>query len=117
MKISKYFTRKEIECRCGCGFDSMDVITLQIADDAREFVGESITPSSGCRCVVHNANVGGADKSQHVQARAMDLPVKNPKALYDYLCDKYPGKYGFGLYSTFVHVDSRTKGGARWHGK
>lgn len=117
MKISRHFTREEIACNCRCGFDTMDIITLEIADDARDFVGEPITPSSGCRCVSHNASVGGADNSQHVQARAMDLPVSNPKALYDYLCKKYPGKYGFGLYKTFVHVDSRTNGGARWHGK
>jgi len=116
MKISKYFTRDEIACKCACGFDSMDVITLQIADDAREFVNEPITPSSGCRCVSHNRSVGGAKNSQHVQARAIDLPVSNPKALYDYLCDKYPNKHGFGLYDSFVHIDSRTNGGARWNG-
>lgn len=115
--ISKYFNRSEIECGDGCGFDSMDAITLQIADDAREFVNEPITPSSGCRCVSHNRSVGGAKNSQHTQARAMDLPVRNPKALFDYLTEKYPGKYGFGLYDSFVHIDSRTNGGARWHGK
>ena len=117
MKISKHFTREEIACKCGCGFDTIDIITLQLADEVREFCGHSITPSSGCRCASYNARVGGADNSQHVQARAIDLPVKNPKELFDYLCEKYPGKYGFGLYPTFVHIDSRTNGGARWHGK
>ncbi len=116
MRISKYFTRAEIECKCGCGSDTMDIITLEIADDSREFVAEPITPSSGHRCSSHNKSVGGSRSSQHVQGRAMDLPVSNPKALFDYLCEKYPGKYGFGLYPTFVHIDSRTKGGARWNG-
>ena len=118
MKISKYFNRSEIECKCNnnCGFDSMDTETLMIADLAREFVGEGITPSSGCRCPAHNASVGGAEKSQHVLARAMDLPCKDPQALFEYLDSKFPDKYGFGVYKTFVHVDSRTGGPARWVG-
>lgn len=116
MKISKHFTRKEIACKCGCGFDSMDVETLSIADEAREFVGHSITPSSGARCPTHNRNVGGSSKSQHVKARAMDLPVDDPVALYNYLDEKYPDQYGFGLYETFVHIDSRSGNAARWKG-
>ena len=114
MKISKYFTRKEMSCNCNCGFDSMDSETLTIADECREFVGSPITPSSACRCPDYNKKVGGSKNSQHVLARAMDLPVKDPKALYDYLCDKYTDKYGFGVYDTFVHIDTRTNGPARW---
>lgn len=116
MKISKYFNRSELECRCGCGFDSIDVETIALADECREFVGHPITPSSACRCPEHNAKVGGAKNSQHVKARAIDLPVEDPQALYDYLCQKYPNEYGFGLYSTFVHIDTRTNGPARWKG-
>ena len=116
MKISKHFTRDEIKCFCQCGLDTMDGATLMLADECRDFVGEPITPSSGARCRSHNKAVGGVTTSQHVKCRAMDLPVKDPKALFDYLTEKYPGKYGIGLYKTFVHIDSRTSGGKRWHG-
>lgn len=112
--ISKYFSRHEIACKCGCGFNSMDVETLAVADDAREFVGHPITPSSGARCFEYNREVGSNDASQHPLARAIDLPVNDPLALYAYLCDKYPNKYGFGLYRTFVHIDTRSGGDARW---
>ena len=46
----------------------------------------------------------------------MDLPVKDPQALYDYLCKTYPNKYGFGLYihDGFVHIDTRSGNGARF---
>ena len=117
-KISKHFTRAEVACKCGCGcgFDSMDIETLKVADEARDFANESIIPSSGCRCYSHNANEGGSRKSYHLRARAMDLPVSDPKALYDYLCNKYPNKYDFGLYRSFVHIDTRTNGPARWTG-
>jgi uncharacterized protein YcbK (DUF882 family) len=113
-KISEFFTRDEIACKCGCGFDSMDAETLKVADEVRWFVGESITPTSGCRCYDHNIRVGGSKKSQHVRARAMDLPVRNPREVYDWLCTVYPDKYGFGVYKTFVHIDTRTDGPARW---
>lgn len=113
-KISAYFTRAEVACKCGCGFDSMDVETLKVADEARQFVNTSITPSSACRCVNHNRKVGGGKSSQHLVARAMDLPVDNPLVLFQYLCDKYPNQYGFGLYNTFVHIDTRSGKAARW---
>ena len=112
--LSKHFSRSEVACKCGCGFDSMDVETLRIADEAREIAGVPITPSSGCRCAEHNASVGGSDDSQHKKARALDLPVPNPKAVYDELCRRYPDRYGFGLYKTFLHVDTRSGPAARW---
>ena len=118
--LSKYFSRHEIACKCGCGLDSMDAETMVVADVCRDFVGYPITPSSGCRCYKYNripfskGGPGSNDKSQHPRCRAIDIPVNDPKALYDYLCAKYPGKYGFGLYETFVHIDTRTNGGARW---
>ena len=111
--ISKYFSRKEIACKCGCGFDTMDAETLKLADEVREFAGHSITPTSGARCLAHNRNIGSSDTSQHVKARAIDLPLKDPQAAYDYMCAKYPDRYGFGVYPTFLHVDSRA-GKARW---
>ncbi|MDH3325867.1 MAG: D-Ala-D-Ala carboxypeptidase family metallohydrolase [Gammaproteobacteria bacterium] len=113
-KISKHFTRSEIACKCGCGFDSMDAETLKIADEVRDFVGYPITPSSGARCLIHNRNIGSSDTSQHVKARAMDLPLKNPKLAYDWLCVKYPDRYGFGLYKTFIHIDTATGPARRW---
>jgi uncharacterized protein YcbK (DUF882 family) len=114
MKISKYFSDDEIACKCGCGFKAIDPEVLKLADDVREFVGMPITPSSGCRCASHNAAVGGEPNSYHMRGMAIDLPVSDPKAVYKYLTQKYGGRYGFGLYKTFVHVDCRPGKGARW---
>lgn len=115
-KISKHFTRLEMACKCGCGLDSMDAETLKIADEVRDLVGEPITPSSAARCLAYNRSpeVGSNDKSQHPKCRAMDLPVPDPRAVYEWLCKRHQDKYGFGLYKTFVHVDTRTNGPARW---
>ena len=113
--ISHHFNRYEVECKCGCGLDSMDAVTLQLADESRDFVGHSITPSSGCRCYAYNRTkeVGSNDRSQHPRCRAMDLPVQDPRGLWEYLCQSYPERYGFILYNTFVHVDSRS--GPKYH--
>lgn len=112
--LSKHFSRHEIACKCGCGFNSMDAETLRVADEVRDFVGKPITPSSGARCPAYNRKVGGVSFSQHVLARAMDLPVDNPREVYAYLHQKYPDRYGLGLYRTFVHIDTRSTGPARW---
>ena len=113
-RISKWFVRSEVACKCGCGLDSMDIQTLWIADEVRDFVGKPVVVSSGHRCHVHNLNVGGRLDSQHLHARAMDLMVDDSEEVFKFLCAKYPDKYGFGLYKEFVHIDTKTGTGRRW---
>jgi len=54
-------------------------------------------------------DVGGEEHSYHPKAMALDVrsPTHSPKKIYDYLINKYPDQYGFGLYKNFVHIDSR----------
>jgi len=113
-KISKYFTREEIACKCGCGFEVMHPETLAIADAVRELVMAPVVCNSGCRCGPYNRSVGSSDVSQHTKGRAMDLQVSNSVFVYRWLCDHYHGRCGFGLYENFVHVDSRPGDAARW---
>jgi len=112
-RLSNNFLRSEFECRCGCGQDTVDIELIRLCEEVREFEGESIAPSSGNRCTTHNKKEGGGKKSQHLYGRAADLPVKNSLLVYNWLCRMYPDQYGFGLYNSFVHVDSRS-GKARW---
>lgn len=108
------FSRKEFACKCGCGFDTVDFETLLVVQEVRHFLGRSVTVTSGCRCPEYNKAIGGAKTSQHTKGRAVDLLVENPVAVYNYLCARYPNRYGFGLYETFVHIDTRSDGPARW---
>ena len=123
MKLRKNISRPEISCRCGCGSDTMDTETLKVVQNACNHFAKVLgikrvvlTVTSGHRCFKHNKAVGSTDKGQHPQARAMDIKIAGvlPTALYAYLNGKYPKKYGIGLYSTFVHIDTRTNGPARW---
>ena len=109
-----YFKRKEFACKCNCGFDTVDYELLVLCNEVREFEGQPVNISSGCRCEIHNLTIGGAPKSQHLFGRAADLMVDDPELTYKWLCRQYPDRYGFGIYDTFVHVDTRTNGPARW---
>jgi uncharacterized protein YcbK (DUF882 family) len=123
--LRKNISRHELACHCECGFDSMDGETLDIVQDCcdhfAEFTGtDKVTCiiNSAARCPVHNMAVGGSANSYHPQARAIDFFIVgiSPITVYTYLDTRYPDRYGVGLYNTFVHLDTRTQGPARWRG-
>jgi uncharacterized protein YcbK (DUF882 family) len=115
MKVGKHFTRSEFACRCGCGFDTVDVETIKVLDDLRDCFEQPVHITSGCRCYKYNREVGGQLRSQHVFGRGADVVVHNvsPITVYAYLDSKYKDQYGIGKYQDFTHVDTRTKK-ARW---
>jgi len=114
-KISPNFYREEFECKCECGFDTVDVILLQVLEDIRGYFGEPLSINSACRCDSHNESVGGSKTSQHLLGKAADITMKNvtPLRLSQYIDAKYPETLGLGVYDSFVHVDSRIRK-ARW---
>lgn len=74
----KYFTMREMECRCWCGMpaavkESVESLVDNVLDPAREAYGKPIAVNSGYRCEMHNREVGGASRSQHVQGEAADI--------------------------------------------
>lgn len=80
----------------------------------RAAVGRPIVIGSAYRTPAHNARVGGAQNSQHVQGRALDLyPPKgvSVEQLYTIVKtiarDDASGINGVGKYPTFVHMDVR----------
>jgi zinc D-Ala-D-Ala carboxypeptidase len=110
--LDSHFSREEVACKCGCGFDTVDAELLNVMEKIRDIIGP-YQPSSVCRCIQHNRNIGSNDTSQHVKAKACDVPTKDPKSLYEKLDIMYPNKYGIGLYDSFVHIDVRSHR-ARW---
>lgn len=114
-RISPHFDRGEFACRCGCGFDTVDTVLLEVLEAVRQYFGQPVNVTSGCRCPAHNATVGGAANSQHLLGRAADIVVKGtlPAEVVRFLRAAYPGRLGIGRYSNFVHVDSRNSS-ARW---
>jgi len=114
---TKFFSREEFKCKCGCGLGAVDAELLFVLTRLRERFNRPVTLNSAHRCISHNQSVGGSIKSKHLEGIAADIVVKStaPAKVYDYLNKKYPDKYGMGLYSSFVHIDIREEK-ARWKG-
>jgi len=114
--LTKNLSRYEFECACQCGCDTLDMKTAEIIQEVCNYFTCRVTINSGHRCEKHNSKVGGGKKSQHLYGRAADCQFHNVPTdiVHKYLTVEYPDKYGFGLYETFNHIDSRTNGPARW---
>ncbi|SDO72160.1 Peptidase M15 [Halomonas shengliensis] len=114
-QVSRHFKRREFACACGCGFDTIDSETLRILEAVRQHFGAPVVVTSAARCRQHNADVGGASRSQHIYGRAADIKVTgHPAAIVaDFIEEQFPWA-SVGRYLTFTHVDTRTHGPARW---
>lgn len=113
--VNAYFKRSEFACKCGCGFEAVDVELLQVLTDLREHFNAPVAINSGNRCPSHNRKVGGEAKSKHLYGIAADVRVAgvSADAVADYLEQKYPNKYGIGRYVGRTHIDVR-ESPARW---
>jgi len=117
--LSQHFSRHEFACKCGCGFDTVDVDLIAPLEYVRQRSGEPITITSGCRCETYNKQVGGSPRSQHTKGRAVDIQVRNvPAPLVYALLNSSPFKddISLGKYDTFTHIDTRTGSPKRWEG-
>ena len=86
----------------------------RVIDEFRARVERPVTISSAYRSPAYNAAIGGASSSQHMQFRALDLSVAGspvgPLQWANVLRDmRGSGIFsgGIGVYSSFVHVDTR----------
>ncbi len=113
--LSEHFTREELQCRCGCGLCSPGAGLITLAEDIRALLNAPMIVHSACRCAPHNARVGGAPNSRHLQGRAMDFHApgisaadvfKRIKAERD--AGRLPLLGGLGLYDWGVHIDTRS---------
>jgi len=113
-RVSKHFFRDEFKCFC-CNFATVDVELIEVLEDVRERFRNPVIINSGSRCESHNKSVGGSSNSKHTQGIAADIVVKDVEAdmVQRYLINKYPDKYGIGVYLEFTHIDIRSDK-ARW---
>lgn len=115
--VSEHFCVKEFRCSDGTDPVCIDEGLVDILEFVRSKFGKPVFINSGYRTPLHNEKIGGAKFSQHIYGRAADIVVDGvkPEVVYNFLCEVFPKSYGFGLYSSFVHVDCR-KNKARWKG-
>ena len=113
--ITRNFSDHEFACQCGCGTGEINRDLVRVLQEVSDNFKKPVTITSGIRCEKHNANVGGAEMSQHITGKADDFQVKDvePSVVYKWLTEQYPKTYGMGLYSRWVHLDVRQVK-ARW---
>lgn len=115
--LSVNFSRREFHCT-GCtperpcwrgGIATVDAVLLRHLETIRAHFGAPITITSAFRCSTRNAQVGGANNSQHLYGMAADIRVQgvDPVAVQDWLDPWWPG--GLGRYPSFTHIDVRPR--------
>lgn len=117
------FIRSEFACKCGCGYDDVDLGLVTTLQALRYAVARPVVIISGCRCSEHNARVGGSPRSQHMTGRAADIHVRgmSSKQVEDVLKllylrhTAYVG-YVYAVSPRSLHVDVRTPESAKIRG-
>lgn len=101
------FSRIEFLCAC-CGQEQMQMPFMKALQQMRGLLDAPILITSGYRCLNHNKNVGGAERSYHLRGRAADLVA--PTSAWRYCIVQSAMKVGFtgiGIYEGYIHVDDR----------
>ena len=120
VQISDHFSSKEFDCKCtrsDCIYTTIDMDHVAKLEKLRALAGKPIHINCGFRCKAHNAETpGSAPNSQHVKGDATDITIPGLSvAEVDKLAEQI-GFDGIGVYSTFIHVDSRGVH-SRWKGE
>lgn len=109
VKLSNNFDSTEFDCQGGgcCSSTLINETLVEYLQKIREHFGKSIRITSGYRCETHNSRVGTAG-SRHTKGDAADFTVSGviPAEVAKYA--ESIGAKGIGLYSDFVHIDTRT---------
>lgn len=119
-KVSANFKVKEFRCKDGSDPVFIGDELIDVLQDVRNYFKKAVNTEdhSAYRTVAYNKKVdGSSSNSRHMYGVAADFHVVGVahKTVYDYLNKKYPNKYGIGLYSWGVHVDTRAAK-SRWNG-
>jgi zinc D-Ala-D-Ala carboxypeptidase len=108
--LTKNFSVDEVRCHCGCGTRNVSMVLMNKLQQARDEYGSPIKLNCVCRCVRHNAEVGGVPDSAHlasdtIAGEAADCGISNDAERYALM------KVLFGYFTRiedapgWIHVD------------
>jgi len=107
--LTENFSRKEFACKCGCGFDLINLGLVHRLQLIRDISGVVIQILSGCRCPQHNEEVKGELNSYHMRGDAADWDFLDSNNLLEKLCTKliqnWSGGFHFYPDKKFCHAD------------
>jgi len=115
MDSSQYFSKAELQCKCGCEQAPMDSQFLMMLDELREKLNKPLRVSSGFRCPSHNSKVSGTGETgPHTTGMAIDLAVNRTFAYEVLKIAMSMGFTGIGVKQKgggrFLHLDTITEG-------
>ena len=110
VQLSKNFKSTEFDCHGNncCLTTSIDGKLVEYLQKIRDHFGKAVHINSGYRCKTHNASVGGASQSNHMDGEAADIRIDGVKPIEIAQYAEHIGMLGIGVYSWGVHVDTRT---------
>lgn len=121
MTITTHFTAREFMSHDGVQYPPAWIVTrltplCLTLETIRAALERPIVIVSGYRSPAHNAAVGGASASQHMEGRAADIVAVNlsPALVHAEILElfhagKLPSLGGLGLYPGWVHLDIRER--------
>lgn len=115
---TKHLTWKELACHDGTPYPeewkgNRAILLAETFEVLRHACnGKSIKILSAFRTPAHNKKIGGAQHSQHLQGRALDMVPPDGYTVDDFYTtikklSEFTPIRGIGLYKTFVHMDIR----------
>lgn len=112
-KLSANFKVKEFACKDGADKILIDTELVSMLQKIRDNFKKPVKITSAYRTDSHNKKVGGATNSYHKKGMASDIQISG---IHPVLVAMYAEKInagGIGVYSNFVHVDTRDNQ-SRW---
>lgn len=117
--VQAHFQVKEFSCNDGSDPVFIDSNLARLLETIRMHFGKPVHINSGYRTVTYNKKVGGTTYSYHTKGMAADIHIKgvSPAEIVSYVRAELMRDWGgVGLYTTFVHIDTRTTK-TSWTGK
>lgn len=109
--LTNNFSRYEFECKCGCGFDDINLAFIKCLQRIRDKIGFKMPINSGCRCKQHNKDEGGYPTSDHLPdkidkySEGADIRVSGSRNRYKLIQAAFEeGIPRIGPGKTFVHL-------------
>ncbi len=131
-RLSEHLTWEEVRCKCAvcvspenCDGGVLRCEAIELFERIRRRCCDQLghdcplVVSSAVRCTAHNQRVGGAENSQHLAGKAIDLRCPKEISLPEFwsICEEEAGLGGFGAYPWGSHVDTAyTDPPRRWVG-
>lgn len=106
-RLTENFFADEFECKCGCGLNNIHPEIVRLLQVIRDEIKRPLVITSGSRCIVHNAKVGGTSTSDHLLGIAVDIDCFNALDRRELVQSALKaGVPTLGINKKFIHIST-----------